>query len=65
VIPFSVIPSKTTFSAILNNVADSASYCCTPVDTMKGLPLVFATNTADVLLFNVILTSFIILYGMP
>jgi hypothetical protein len=34
---FSTIPSRTLFSAMLNSVADSASPCLTPVDTLKGL----------------------------
>jgi hypothetical protein len=52
------------FSAILNNVADSASpsYPCWYIERPTAS---ICYKYLDVLSFNVIFTSFIIFYGMP
>jgi hypothetical protein len=43
--PFSTVPSKNMFSAILYNTADNASSYLTPVCVLEGLLLVFAMST--------------------
>jgi hypothetical protein len=53
------------FHSILNNVAYNATDCLTPVDMLKGLLLVVAMSTLDVLSSNVIFISFIIFSGIP
>ena len=48
------------FHAVLNNASDHTSHCLTPVDTLKGLLLVIAMSTLNVLSFSIVFIRFII-----
>jgi hypothetical protein len=56
------LSSKTMFTAISNNIVDSASLYLAPLDTLKGLLLVFVMSTFVVLSPNIIVSSLSILW---